>query len=207
MPHIVMAEREVYVRELANNYYYTSPYFLSKVVFDILPLRIIPPILIVIISYYWAGLNYHVNRFFWNLLITVLFNIGSGALCILVGSVVPSVGAANVITILIIIFFVLFAGFPANRQSLSPVVRWLTYLSFWAYPLEAIVVNEFVGTKLFYKPEGLSTEFVIPGETLLNILGFDRSRFYVDVVVTAVYGFLMLLISGILMKLFVKEKR
>jgi ABC-type multidrug transport system permease subunit len=202
-----MIEREVYIRELSNNYYYTSPYFISKVIFDILPLRVIPPILIVSISYFWAGLHQTAGRFFWNMFFMVLFNIGSGALCILVGSVSSGVGSANITTILIIIFFILFAGFPANRQSLSPVVRWLTFVSFWSYPLEGVVVNEFTGTKVNYRPEGLATTYVLPGETLLNVLGFDRTRFYVDIVVTAFYGLFMLVLSGVLMKLFVKEKR
>ena len=175
--------------------------------FDILPLRILPPILMVVISYFWIGLNGGVRQFFWNLFLMILFNIGSGAYCIMIGSIVPGIGSANIIAILLNIFFVLFAGFPANRQSLSSGVRWLTYVSFWSYPLEGIVVNEFVGTSVEYRPEGLTTSIVLSGETVLNILGFDRTRFYVDVVVTAVYGFALLVISGVLLKIFVKERR
>jgi ABC-type multidrug transport system permease subunit len=202
-----MAEREVYVRELSNHYYYSSPYFLSKVIFDIIPLRVIPPIIIVAISYYWIGLNHIVGRFFRNMLVMVLFNIASGALCIMVGSVAPGVASANIVTIIIIIFEILFAGFPANRKSLTPGVRWITFLSFWSYAIEAVAVNEFADTKFFIKPEGFKTAYIVPGEFLLGILGFKTARIYVDIVVTAAFGFVMLLASGFLLKFCVKEKR
>lgn len=44
--NVFSAERLLFVRERANGYYSPLTYFAAKVIFDIVPLRVIPPILL-----------------------------------------------------------------------------------------------------------------------------------------------------------------
>jgi ABC-type multidrug transport system permease subunit len=87
---LFVSERTLYTREKANGYYRPMAYFFSKIVFDIIPLRVIPPLIIGGISYYMIGLRSNLNHFFWFLLILVLFNIVAGSLCLVIASIAPS---------------------------------------------------------------------------------------------------------------------
>ena len=54
---LFLNEREVYVAERNNRYYGSLSYFLTKIVFDIIPLRIIPPLFLGSITYNQMGLR------------------------------------------------------------------------------------------------------------------------------------------------------
>jgi ABC-type multidrug transport system ATPase subunit len=87
---LFVSERTLYTREKANGYYRPMAYFFSKIVFDIIPLRVVPPLIIGSISYYMIGLRSNLNHFFWFLLILVLFNVVAGSLCLVIASIAPS---------------------------------------------------------------------------------------------------------------------
>ena len=55
----------------ANGYYSSFTYFASKILFDILPLRIIPPIVFGGIIYAWIGLVPEVATF-WKFMLTLV---------------------------------------------------------------------------------------------------------------------------------------
>ena len=48
---LFITERTIFVRERANGYYYSLSYFFSKTFFDLVPLRVIPPILMGSVAY------------------------------------------------------------------------------------------------------------------------------------------------------------
>ena len=48
--------RVLFVHENASGYYHILTYFLSKIVFDIIPLRTIPTVIFSIIAYFMMGL-------------------------------------------------------------------------------------------------------------------------------------------------------
>ncbi len=50
-------QKHSFFRERARGYYSTGPYFASKIVVDLVPLRIVPPIHFSLIVYYLIGLN------------------------------------------------------------------------------------------------------------------------------------------------------
>ena len=54
---VFISERDVYTRERANRYHGAFSYFLSKIAFDIIPLRVIPPIFLGCVTYNQMGLR------------------------------------------------------------------------------------------------------------------------------------------------------
>ncbi|KAK5781051.1 hypothetical protein RI543_001440 [Arxiozyma heterogenica] len=60
-------ERLIFLKERSNSYYLPSAYYISKIISDILPLRIIPPIIITIIVYPLVGLNMMETSMIWKL--------------------------------------------------------------------------------------------------------------------------------------------
>jgi len=204
---LFITERSIFVRERANGYYYPSAYFISKTMFDIIPLRIFPPLIMGATAYYLIGLRHtEVNHFFWFLLILVLFNIVSGALCLCIGAIAPSVASGNVMATLCILASALFGGFLLNKGSIPSYLSWIQYLSYWNYAFEALLINELYGFKIIIDPKDMPPT---PGDGnfFLKELGMNHEHFFIDVVVLGIFAVVFITLSGILMKLLVREKR
>lgn len=76
--------RALFLRERAANFYSPQAWLLSRVLFDVIPLRLIPTILVGIIVYFMVGLSRHAAEFFKFLLIIVEFSL---AMCLFVSGI------------------------------------------------------------------------------------------------------------------------
>ena len=110
-------ERLIFQRERANGFYYPLAYFLAKVAFDIVPLRVVPPLLLGSICYYMIGLAPQATHFAQFLLVLVLFNLAAAAVCLLVGILIRSRPVANLMASLTMLFGLLFSGFLLNKGN------------------------------------------------------------------------------------------
>jgi hypothetical protein len=113
---VFSSERLIFIRERANGYYAPVTYFAAKVFFDVVPLRLIPPILMGIIIYPMAGLVPQWGQFFIFILVLVLFNLAAAAICLTVGIVFKQPPVANLIGSLVMLFSLLFAGTRRSWQ-------------------------------------------------------------------------------------------
>ena len=112
---VFASERLLFVRERANGYYSPITYFAAKVIFDIVPLRLIPPIIMGSIVYPMVGLVPAWPEFFKFILVLVLFNLAAAAICLFIGIVFKDGGVANLIGSLVMLFSLLFAGLLLNH--------------------------------------------------------------------------------------------
>lgn len=122
---VFSSERLLFVRERANGYYAPITYFAAKVFFDIVPLRLIPPIIMGAIVYPMTGLTPAWPEFLKFLLILVLFNFAAAAICLFIGIVFRDGGVANLIGSLVMLFSLLFAGLLLNREAIPKAALWL----------------------------------------------------------------------------------
>ena len=127
---VFSSERLLFVRERANGYYAPLTYFCAKVVFDIVPLRLIPPIIMGAIIYPMSGLTPEWPSFFRFLLTLILFNLAAAAICLFIGIVFRDGGVANLIGSLVMLFSLLFAGLLLNHDAIPPAALWLQTVSF-----------------------------------------------------------------------------
>lgn len=203
---LFIAERSIYVREVANGYYTPSAYFFSKILFDLLPLRIIPPIILGSIAYWMIGLHPTIINFAWFLLMMILFNVISGGICLAIGAVAPTVASGNVFASLLILAMMLFGGFLLNRGAIPSYLSWLRYLSVWNYSYEALLINELHGVKIWIDPVGLPP---LPGDGdfILNQLQFNPNYFYTNILFMFGWAVFFIALAAILLKFFVREKR
>lgn len=118
-------ERLLFVRERAKGYYKPIAYYLSKVMFDIVPLRLIPPIIMGCIVYPMTGLVASWPYFFTFMLFLVLFNLAAAMICLFIGVVVKNGGVANLLGVLVMLFSLLFGGFLLNHETIPKPVLWL----------------------------------------------------------------------------------
>jgi ABC-type multidrug transport system permease subunit len=89
----------------------------EQVIFDVIPLRVLPPILMGIIIYPMVGLVSGWAEFGCFLLVLVLFNLTSAAICLFIGIIFEESGVANLIGSLVMLFSLLFAGLLLNHGN------------------------------------------------------------------------------------------
>lgn len=126
---VFSTERLLFVRERANGYYHPITYFSAKVLFDIVPLRLIPPIIMGVIVYPMTGLIVAWPEFSRFMLVLVLFNLAAANICLFIGIVFRDGGVANLIGSLVMLFSLLFAGLLLNHDAIPASALWLQSVS------------------------------------------------------------------------------
>lgn len=223
---VFSSERLLFVRERANGYYSPLAYFSAKVLFDIVPLRLIPPIILGVIVYPMTGLIPAWPEFLRFLLILVLFNLAAAGICLFIGIVFRDNGVANLIGSLVMLFSLLFAGLLLNHDAIPKSALWLQtvsrkifcrlllmlfvdadvwQLSIFHYGFEALIVNEVTYLTLIDHKYGLDIE--VPGASILSAFGFDTLAMWKDIVGLAVISGVFIVIAYISMHFLLVERR
>ncbi|KAL9581236.1 MAG: hypothetical protein Q9212_004017 [Teloschistes hypoglaucus] len=202
---VFSSERLLFVRERANGYYAPITYFAAKVVFDIVPLRLIPPMIMGAIVYPMTGLVPDWPEFFKFLLVLILFNLAAAAICLFIGIVFRDGGVANLIGSLVMLFSLLFAGLLLNHDAIPQAALWLQSLSIFHYGFEALIVNEVTYLTLIDHKYGLDIE--VPGASILSAFGFDVGALWTDVIGLAIFSSAFIVIAYIAMHFLLVEKR
>ncbi|MCJ1233284.1 hypothetical protein MMC14_001239 [Varicellaria rhodocarpa] len=202
---VFSSERLIFMRERANGYYSPITYFVAKVIFDIVPLRLIPPIILGVIVYPMTGLVPAWPEFFKFILILVLFNLAASAICLFIGIVCKDPGVANLLGSLVMLFSLLFAGLLLNHDTIPKTAIWIQMLSIFHYGFEALMVNEVRLLSLVEQKYGLDIE--VPGASILSAFGFDVLALWTDVLGLAIFCAVLLVVAYGAMHLFLVEKR
>jgi hypothetical protein len=88
----------------ANGYYSSFTYFSSKVLFDILPLRVVPPFVFAAIAYPLIGLVGSSTAYWKFMLTLVLFNLTTASVCLLLSVAFESLALASFVGTLVMLF-------------------------------------------------------------------------------------------------------
>ncbi|KAJ9151833.1 ABC-2 type transporter [Pleurostoma richardsiae] len=203
--NVFASERLLFLRERANGYYSPITYFAAKVLFDVLPLRIIPPILMGVIIYPMTGLVPEASKFFTFVLVLVLFNFAAAAICLFIGIVCKDGSVANLIGSLVMLFSLLFAGLLLNHDKIPAAAIWLQWLSIFHYAFEALIVNEVRYLTLVDKKYGL--DITVPGAAILSSFGFNNGAMWADVVNLGIFGVAFIILAYGAMHVLLVEKR
>ncbi|PGH32726.1 ATP-binding cassette, subfamily G (WHITE), member 2 [[Emmonsia] crescens] len=203
--NVFSSERLLFVRERANGYYSPITYFAAKVVFDIVPLRLIPPILMGVIVYPMVGLIPAWPEFLKFMLILVLFNLAAAGICLTIGIVFRDGSVANLIGSLVMLFSLLFAGLLLNRDAIPKSALWLQTFSIFHYGFEGLIVNEVTYLTLIDHKYGLDIE--VPGASILSAFGFNTLGLWHDVIGLGVFSGVFIIIAYAAMHFLLVEKR
>lgn len=136
-------ERPVFLREVNNNMYSVSPYFWAKIISE-LPFAILTPTIFGCIVYYLIGLNQLTPDIFLIFLLTLIliYNASSGYSLIISASFSDKQLAVT-LTPVLIIPFMLFAGFFVSTDNIPIFLKEFEYLSIFKYGYTALLVNQF----------------------------------------------------------------
>ncbi|KAK4058044.1 hypothetical protein OIO90_000783 [Microbotryomycetes sp. JL221] len=194
--------KTLYLRERANALYAPLPWLASRVLFDIIPLRIIPTIIVSCIVYWMVGLTASAAAFFKFLLILVLFNIATVLWNLLLAANIEA-GIAILISAVLNLFQMAYAGFFVNLSSIPAVLRWLQWIAPLKYCLEALTVNE-VASGLMIQDVLQGVKVEVSAALIMDVLfGFEPSAYYRDVLVMMAFiiGFALLLVGTVVWRL------
>jgi ABC-type multidrug transport system ATPase subunit/ABC-type multidrug transport system permease subunit len=199
-------ERILFMRERSNGYYSSFTYFASKILFDILPLRLVPPLMFGGIVYGLVGFVPAVATFWKFLLALVLFNLTTASVVLWLSIAFADVGVASLVGTLIMLFNLLFTGLLINRDSMSRAFQWLHTISFFHAAFEALAVNELRYLQL--KEMKYGVELDVPAATILSTFGLRaQSYWWPNISLLGIFFVTFTTASYITLHYFVKEKR
>lgn len=190
--HTFASERIIFIRERANNYYHPASYYITKILCDVLPLRVLPPVILISIAYPLIGLTMEHNGFLKAIMVLVLFNVAVSIEVLIIGILIRDPGTSTMVGVLVLLFSILFAGLFINSEQIKSQIKVFEWISLFHYAYEALSVNEVKDLILKEKKYGLSIE--VPGAVILSTFGFNVSAFWADVVSLGLWlaGFMIL---------------
>lgn len=203
--HSFAEERIIFIRERANNYYHPLAYYASKMVCDLIPLRVFPPIILLSILYPLVGLTMDHNGFVKALMVLVVFNVAVAVEILIVGILVKDASTSTIFGVLILLFSLLFAGLFINSEDLKFTTKWLQWISLFHYAYEALAINEVRDLILREKKYGLSIE--VPGAVILSTFGFNVAAFWKDVSALLAWAGTFLVLGYVFLHFYTYERR
>ncbi|KAJ7460877.1 hypothetical protein B0H11DRAFT_2057212 [Mycena galericulata] len=199
--------RPLFLRERSSSYYSPTAWLLSRLIFDVIPLRVIPTIIVSTITYWMAGLAHDAAHYFKFLFILVLYTLAMTLYNFLLGTLFTNGGIAILLSALSALYQMTFAGFFVHLNSIPPVLRWLEWLAPLHYCLEALAVNE-VGSGLLIQDTLQGVPVDLSASLIMDLLfGFGGNNYYRDVLVLFAFiaGFGLGVIGIVWLK--VRERR
>lgn len=153
-------------KERHADFYSTMTYFCSKLIVDLVPLRVIPAIFYCAISYWMVGFQSDWTLFINFTTIVCLTNIVATMSCFMISAASTSVNQANLISVVFLTFTMLYGGLLLSNGSAG----FVRYLSFVNYAFEALMIKELTGQLFLVEIDTLATTAEVSGELLLDIL-------------------------------------
>ena len=121
-----------------------------------------------------AGLRADSPEYILKFLLTlVAFNSTAAAACLAISIIVPDLASASLVATVVILFEMLFGGLLLNKPSIPAYLGWLSTFSYFNCALEALVVNEVNGLKLFDDKFGLMIDVSTRQRVLKRNLEFS----------------------------------
>ncbi|KAJ3192709.1 glutamine--fructose-6-phosphate transaminase (isomerizing) [Irineochytrium annulatum] len=213
--------RALIMRERANGFYGAWPLFLATVLFDTLVLRVLPALIMGCITFTMIGYTSVGDHFAKYIVVLIVFSAQMGLLCLVVAIAIADVGTATLVSTIIIVFMMLFAGFLLNQgnyrshtnqaldtvslDSIPPTLSWIQYLSYFKYALEALVDNDLSGVQITDSISGVTVN--VSAAVVLTKFGFSLDAYPTDLLVTGLMMAKLLIIVALLMQFLLREKR
>ncbi|XP_043799072.1 ABC transporter G family member 3-like [Apis laboriosa] len=178
--NVFCAELPIFLREHRNGMYRTDVYFLCKTLAEA-PIFIAVPLLFTVIAYPMIGLYPGIDHFFITAGIVALVANVSTSFGYLISCISNNLSMALSIGPPVIIPFLLFGGFFLNTASVPFYFEWFSYLSWFRYGNEALLINQWSEVESI---ECTRSNATCPksGRMVLQTFNFKQEHFWMDIV-------------------------
>lgn len=141
---VFQQERALLERERAKKLYGVLPYFLAKTASDMSTSVLLPCVNASVV--YWVANLRPTGRAFIQFLLAFYLTLSTAqSMGLFISISIPNMSMALLIAPAVTLFFMIMGGFYVPLQSMTPLVRWVSWLSFARYGYSSFVVNEFQG--------------------------------------------------------------
>uniref|UniRef100_H3H5U7 ABC transporter domain-containing protein n=1 Tax=Phytophthora ramorum TaxID=164328 RepID=H3H5U7_PHYRM len=137
-----MAAREVFYKQRRANFFRTASFVLSNSVSQI-PLGLAESLVFGSIVYWMCGYVSTVKAFLLFEAILFLTNLAMAAWFFFLSCVSPDLNVANPVSMMSILFFVLFAGFVITKDQIPDYLIWIYWINPMAWGVRALAVNQY----------------------------------------------------------------
>ncbi|EEB92717.1 hypothetical protein MPER_08734, partial [Moniliophthora perniciosa FA553] len=171
------------------------------ILFDILPLRVVPPLIYGGIVYGLAGLVATVPAFWKFILALVLFNLTTATFVLWLSIAFANTSVASLVGTLVMLYKT-----AHHRETVPKALQFLHTISFFHAAFEALAVNEL--RYLTLKEVKYGVELDVPAATILSTFGLRVGSFWwPNLSLLGIFCAAFTIISYITLHYFVKEKR
>ncbi|KAI9199782.1 uncharacterized protein BJ171DRAFT_517045 [Polychytrium aggregatum] len=198
-------ERLLYIRERANGFYGALPFFLTKMVMDLIPLRIIPVLIMGTIAYFMMGFQTTADHFGRYTVIMVLLSAECALFCLIIAVLMSDVGMANLVGAILMLFELMFTGSLLNQTEIPGSLGWIRFLSIFKYAYEALAVNEIAGLQIQDNISGANIN--VSASVVLIKFGFDINSYYTNLIVGIGVTAAFLAILAVLFRYALQQKK
>ncbi|XP_012282136.1 protein white [Orussus abietinus] len=177
---VFCSELPIFLREHRNGMYRTDIYFICKTLAEA-PIFLAVPLIFTTITYPMIGLYPAVDHFFIATGIVALVANVSTSFGYLISCASTSVSMALSVGPPIIIPFLLFGGFFLNTASVPIYFKWFSYLSWFRYGNEALLINQWSQVETIACTRSNAT---CPknGHVVLQTFNFTEDDFWLDII-------------------------
>ena len=174
----------LFLRERQSYMYSTLAHFTSVVLFDIIPMRIVPTCMFTV-SYFMIGLSSTTNAFLHFpafVLILVLTNAAAVSMAMAIGACFTDTKIANAFASLGVLLTIMYSGFILSRHTMSGFAKTLTKLSYMSFAFEALLLNEFHHAEGYYFSSYADSKLRVDvtGDEILALFDFQPNNFFYD---------------------------
>jgi ABC-type multidrug transport system ATPase subunit len=149
---VIASERSTVEAERHAGLYRSGAYVVSKLVDDVLLLRVLPSIVAACITYFAVGMRQDASGFFGYVGLQIVFSVAMTFLATALAASTRSFGVASLAYGFVVVFYFAFGGFVSTRESLPEGLAWLLYTSPFFLILEPLMINELDGLLCTFTP-------------------------------------------------------
>ena len=205
-------EKGLYIHECVSNQYYSKiHYFLSKVLLDVVFLRMIPAVAFGVILHYMVNLRSDEEGVFPThfivmlatmVLLSSVSSVLNMALGMLVGNIMAGVFFGVIVVIHCFMLNNLFISF--DSMTFKGFANFLQSISYLNFGYMVLVENELVGSFATDFPEpGLT----MSGDNILSYFHIPSNTVFEELMNLLIYFIVAIIITYVILAIYVKEKR
>ncbi|XP_058798504.1 protein white isoform X1 [Phymastichus coffea] len=177
--NVFCSELPIFLREQKNGMYRTEVYFLCKTIAEA-PIFIAVPVIFTTISYPMIGLYPDIKHYLVTVAVVTLITNVATSFGYLISCISKSTSMALSIGPPVIIPFLLFGGFFLNIASVPVYFKWFSYLSWFKYGNEALLINQWIDVDNIACTKS-NTTCPKSGLMVLQTLNFNKEYFWIDI--------------------------
>ncbi|XP_076402971.1 ATP-binding cassette sub-family G member 3-like isoform X1 [Peromyscus maniculatus bairdii] len=142
---LFMVNRDCFLHEHTSGYYRVSPYFLGKLLGDLVPRRLLTSTVFTVIVFSIAGVNTNVKDFFAMSFTIMMLTYSASSLSLSIGAGDRAVAVPTLLMTIYFVCMLYISGLSLQYTDFMQDLGWIQYFNIPHYGYTALQHNEFLG--------------------------------------------------------------